>query len=671
MEVSVIGRVNNLNLPLTKGILPVFEAVINSIQSCIDLTDNKIELHILRNSGQQELIDDEALLPDITGFMIVDNGPGFTEDNYLSFTTSDSTKKVEIGGKGVGRFLWLKAFEGADIESTYRENGRTFHRHFSFIMKGNGIDNHSIEDLIEKSLETVVVLERLKGKYLKYMPKKVSSIAQRLFDYCLSYYISGKEPNVYVIDDYSGESISLLGIYKSQIVGNANELPFMIGDANFKLTLIRYPTSSETTHKIVYCAHMREVKSENLADQIPLMCKRLSDETGSEYVVYAYITSEWLDSMVNSERTSFSFESEDESQEPEFDGMITLMAIRRAAIPLIRVNVDAALSTIKKDHIARISTLVKENIPEYRSVLKYCSESVYNISPALTNDKIELELHKIQQQMERDAKQKSKELIAKEPKNEEEEAEYYINYERMAEELSDLGKDKLVQYVIHRKSIIRLFENRLKKKDNGDYPLEEAIHQLIIPMKTTSDDTEYNKQNLWMIDEKLAYHYYLASDMRMKKGKKGDAARRPDVMIFDKPIAFTDDSQPYSSVVIIEFKRPQRDDYTESDNPIIQVQDYIRIIRRGEAQDRDGRPIVINDTSKFFVYIICDITKKLDELAENQAAIKSPDNMGYFWFNPYLKAYFEIVPFEKLLADAKKRNRILFDKLGLPNALED
>ena len=43
------------------------------------------------------------------------------------------------------------------------------------------------------------------------------------------------------------------------------------------------------------------------------------------------------------------------------------------------------------------------------------------------------------------------------------------------------------------------------------------FYQLIFPMTKTSDDIDYLQHNLWIIDEKLAYHHYLASDMKIKK----------------------------------------------------------------------------------------------------------------------------------------------------------
>ncbi len=45
--------------------------------------------------------------------------------------------------------------------------------------------------------------------------------------------------------------------------------------------------------------------------------------------------------------------------------------------------------------------------------------------------------------------------------------------------------------------------------------------------------------------------------------------------------------------------------------------------------------------------------------------IPSPDSQGYFFFNRNLNTFVEIMSFDKLLEDAKKRNAALFDKLHI------
>ena len=41
------------------------------------------------------------------------------------------------------------------------------------------------------------------------------------------------------------------------------------------------------------------------------------------------------------------------------------------------------------------------------------------------------------------------------------------------------------------------------------------------------------------------------------------------------------------------------------------------------------------------------------------------DNEGYFLTLPSGEGYVEIISYDKLLQDAKRRNRVLFEKLGL------
>ena len=314
----------------------------------------------------------------------------------------------------------------------------------------------------------------------------------------------------------------------------------------------------------------------------------------------------------------------------------------------------------------KIQKIINENSPEYRSVLKYCEEDIYKIPPSLNVENTEIELHKIQHRMEIDIRKKNIKLLEKEPSSDKEMDEYVEEYMQMAEKLTNISKDKLSDYVMQRRAIIKLFEARLKRRDDKKYPLEKALHNIIVPLRTSSDEVDYMNQNLWLVDERFTYHNFLASDENIKKGRKKE---RADIMIFNKSLAFTEDLSPYQSIVITEFKRPQRDDYTDADNPISQVLGYIKTILTNKAKDKDGRPIITNDSTRFYVYIICDITPKIENLANQYSATKAPDNMGYFWFNDPYRAYMEIISFDKVLNDSKKRNRILFDKLGLPDKI--
>jgi hypothetical protein len=127
------------------------------------------------------------------------------------------------------------------------------------------------------------------------------------------------------------------------------------------------------------------------------------------------------------------------------------------------------------------------------------------------------------------------------------------------------------------------------------------------------------------------------------------------------------DDAALNSLVIIEFKKPDRTSYKE--DPVDQVYRLIREIKTGHFKDKNGREIKVRaDHIPAYAYVICDTTQAVETIAQNKGMLSTPDNLGYYGYNPALSAYVEIISYTKLLQDAKKRNRILFDKLHLPVA---
>ena len=656
--------------------MPVFEAIINSIQACNSNENCNIDLIINRNLLQKSLSEEVNFSPEIKGFIIKDDGCGFNSENFISFDKSDSTSKINIGGKGIGRFLWLKAFEYVSIDSIFIENNEKKKIKFIFSTKvDDGMSDKTINPVVESSpVITEVRLINIQKKYNKYVPKETKTIAQNLFEHCLPYYINGMKLNICVFDDFNDdEKYNLLNMYNDFVKNNIKKEPLCVKSNNIALYLIKYPTTSEANHRIIYCAHNREVKREKLNNYMPLISQRLKDEQGNDFILMIYVVGKYFDDMVSQERTHFTFDEETEEdiaeygqQEFPIDEFPSLDQIRQSIIPVISSYIDDNIKVLKENHLNKIKNIVNENSPEYRSVLKYCEEDIYKIPPSLNVENTEIELHKIQHRMEIDVRKRNIKLLENEPSTDKEMDEYVEEYTKIAEKLTVISKDKLSNYVMQRRAIIKLFEARLKKRDDNRYPFEKALHNVIVPLRTSSDEIDYLNQNLWLVDERFTYHNFLSSDETIKKGR---ITERADIMIFNKTLAFTEDQSPYQSIVIIEFKRPQRDDYTDADNPVSQVLGYIDTILSNKAKDKDGRPIIINDSTRFYVYIICDITKKIENIANRYSATKAPDGMGYFWFNANYRAYMEIISFDKVLNDTKKRNRVLFEKLGLPDKI--
>lgn len=218
----------------------------------------------------------------------------------------------------------------------------------------------------------------------------------------------------------------------------------------------------------------------------------------------------------------------------------------------------------------------------------------------------------------------------------------------------------------------------LKQQEDGKYQLEDIIHEAIFPMRTTSDEVSAEQTNLWVIDERLAYHFYLASDCEFRhvdpvEVSKGSKRRRTDLLVFqqydnrfDNPTVFADSDRPFDSITIVEFKRPMRDDYKDEDNPIDQVEKYVEMLQDGKVKDKDGQLIRLKEGTPIYAYIVCTITDKLEKLTRRRGFVPTPDGQGFIKFHNTMQVYEEIIDYHKLLKDARRRNEVFFEKLNMP-----
>lgn len=162
MQLDLLGRVENIKLPHSKALSPLYEAIVNSFQAIEDLgnkNNTHITISIVRDHPQSDMKID---LQPITSIIVEDNGIGFNQQNYHSFNTSDSLQKAARGGKGIGRFLWLKAFDSVNVNSIFHDNGKFFNRRFNFMLKGQGSMDDDLVEVQEMPRNTVVSLKEIK-----------------------------------------------------------------------------------------------------------------------------------------------------------------------------------------------------------------------------------------------------------------------------------------------------------------------------------------------------------------------------------------------------------------------------------------------------------------------------------------------------------------------------
>lgn len=656
MEIDIKGKINEKKLAYSNTLLPLYEAIVNSIQAIEEdsaTLPGIIEIDIIRSTQKSLEFEGNEQLPEITDFVIKDNGVGFNETNYESFNYAHSTYKK--GGKGIGRFTWLRAFQKAEIESRYNENGHWNLRKFNFEPTKKGIEKHSLEQVnTTQERYTIVKLKGLKEDYRKWCNSKSEDVALKIIEHTFIYFLNENCPRILLND--SGKQLIVNDLFRLFTNGQVKTKKIKIRDNKFKLYLVKLYNNRKVDNKIHYCANSREVVFDKISSDIPELDNFLVDGENNYFSIAVYAEGDFLDNNVNDERTSINFSK----GEMEFPDQTSQEDLRKAITDYIQTEFEDQIQQLSTVRISKVKEFVSQH-PRYKQLLKYKPEALKKIPSTLSEDKMELEIFKIQQELELDVKKETKSVL-KFIESEQDMADFDEKHKDLYAKIIEVGNAKLSEYVIHRKLVLDLFDKLLKRKAT-----EKAVHGLIFPLQTLSDEIGFEDHNLWILDEKLSYHKYLASDKSFKKIELVDSESkdRPDILIFNRPFAFSNDDKPYESIVIIEFKRPMRDDYSELENPISQINKYAREIIEGEAKDKYDREFDYRINTPIYAYIVCDLTKKLKAFANDAGYKKLPSGDGYFSFNDNYNMYVEILSFDKILKDSKERNRVLFEKLNL------
>ena len=633
--------------------------------------DGRIDIYIKRDTSQKSLDGEPIQSQDIVGFVIKDNGAGFSENNFEAFLTSDTTNKATKGGKGVGRFLWLKAFDRAKIDSMYQgEDDKQYRRYFEFALSEAGVEELTIDVCEEGVYETTVTLDGFKTDYRKHCWKSIDSIGLRIIEHCLESFVLDACPKMMLHDEYEKTIIDLQRKFKKEMCLDSKRQNFQLKGHQFRITHVRLVPGRDQNHLVSFCANDRSVREDDLKSLVPNLENVLTDKTEEQprqFIYAGYISGLFLDERVVPERTRFDMM--DEEPDLDFPDELTWLELLKDVAQKSQdylAPFTKPLGEAKRDWIRQY---VENIAPQYRPLLKHKADSLNKIPANLTNDKLDLELYKVDQEYDAELRVRYQKLLTEGDKGTQQHEEHKQKFEQFLEEWNEAGMSKLARHVAFRKATLAFLDERLGLQENGKYSLEESVHEVIFPLRSTSEDVRPDQMNLWILDEKLAYHSYLASDKQfsqMQDAVEIDSNDRPDIAIFNRPFAFTETESPIGSVVLVEFKRPARDDYSEKDgkNPITQVFDYVKLIKSGKAKDRRGRPLNIPDSIPFYAYIVCDITPTLTKQADYASLTPTPDSRGFFGYHK-MGVYIEVISFDKLVDDARKRNAILFDKLGV------
>ncbi len=665
LKINISNQIRQTKLPKNKPLLPLFEAVTNSLQAISE-----------RGGGHgsvEVILQREKLLPGvpdrrIQNVIIRDDGIGFTDENMDSFNTSFSDLKLRQGGKGIGRFSWLVVFERAEISSTFVDKSGLIRRSFTFHSNYDP-DGVSAKPTTGRGPGTEVRLIGLSESYRKRAPSALDDIALALCEHFLLHFVQQTAVRITLRDEDDPASQIILGDYFASHFSDATQHEFEIDDRKFQLAGLRVKATPSARHRLIFCADGREVKKETLARALPNLPRPLVGSNDERFTYTGVIYGDYLDERVNSARTDFEIEDPGDD-----DGLFTggndisLDDIRAAAIDKVRSDLAPFLEEIRRAKDEAVVAYIQEEAPHYRVLMSERGAAVEQIRPNATKTEIELALHEVLYRKEVELKKLGARVILEADKIEDYET-YANELQRFIEGENQVGLAALGKYVAHRKIMLTLLERALSKAPaDKKYPLEEAVHNLVFPMRSTNEEILYSQQNLWLLDERLSYYSYISSDKPLSQSEviESDSKKRPDIALFDRRFVFGEGQGPISSVVLIEFKRPMRDDYARED-PIDQVVEVIGQIRKGAFLDGNGRPVSIaNKDVPCFAYLVCDLTQSLRAKLEKLDYYEHPDGQGFFDFHKGMRAYIEVISYNKLLSDAKKRNRVLFDRLNFP-----
>lgn len=250
---------------------------------------------------------------------------------------------------------------------------------------------------------------------------------------------------------------------------------------------------------------------------------------------------------------------------------------------------------------------------------------------------------------------------------------FFSAIESAGRALEETERLSLAEYVVRRKVVLDFISLLLHKvrDDNRSsaYQREDVLHSFICPLRVSTSGGRRKiepatSHDLWIVDERLSFAQYFSSDVEFSAlSEISSSDDRPDLLVFDyvHGLRQTDDS---SRVLLIEFKRPGRKDYTNDENPQAQVERYIRELQSGRLSDVRGRPIRLDRNAIFYCFIVADIVGKLDEWTFSWRRTVDGRGRVYRPEDGFLGSI-ELIGWDDLLQDARARNEAFFDKAGI------
>ncbi|MDD3923175.1 MAG: ATP-binding protein [Endomicrobiaceae bacterium] len=636
LKVSVQSILDGLNDSI-HFLQPLYEAIVNSIES------ESTNINIIFTKDQT--LDEEDYKPKVTGFTIIDNGVGFTEDNRNSFTEYLSKYKSQLGCKGIGRFTWLKVFKDIKIESFTKTEKINIDFNESFSEGSVQVTPYNEEDS-----KTTITLFGVTGRYYNKGKDLRANADLKEIKYAIekhlmvNFFLWKKEKNksfriVLKIDNaeevIDSDNIIQLNQEEFSVKEEINNT-----DVNFDL-YYNFIDDKKNRHTLFYCADGRTVM------QFPedIRFKNFKDGSSSMFL----LTSKYFDERINDVRNEFTFDFKENN--PNLTN----------PLPMPKINIELK-NKVDSILIKRYPNLKDENkniidtcIDENPHLAKYIRKADIGLIP----DKQAL-LKKATSEFRAEKEKVKNAFVKMLSSNEIDTNEFQENISQ----LNDICNRELAQYFYYRQNVINAL-NKLNKEKNKT---EKLLHNLFMTMgsmsdKTGAESTVYNT-NIWLLDDKYMSYTKMFSDVKIKTIKenivrnedgKGSSLKEPDLTIF------YNDSMNKKDVVMVEIKAVG----TTTDKKMVSITEINRNL--GAIAEE------IDDIKTLYGYIITQLDDKTKKELRSQQGVFELFAVGnepiFYYYNGNIKdkhgttkpCHVYILSTETLYQDANARNKVFLD----------
>jgi hypothetical protein len=473
---NLVKRIERLPKPtnVAGALQPLFEAVSNAVHS----TQARFLDNVARDGRVIVTVSTDRKKDDVWA-TVEDNGLGLDENNWDAFTTTDTDNKMQIGGKGVGRLLWLDCFEHIEISSVFKSAEAYKRRTFRFVLAlEDQIKELKIEDAMEATGSSFHV--RFNGlrsnEYQDKFPGRGNFVFQHLTSHFLPTFIGRRCPQitVHVGDDTRDYPSAIDDIVHRREPERVLET---VEYGRLKLTLMECDKIASADlkgfHFVHFIAHDRTVHSQNIDGKLGL---KYFGEDGDR-VLHAILTGEFLDRNVNQERTAFLFD----------DATIERI-INEVCFEHIERFLEEPLAKLKGEQRTKIEDIAAT----YPSVAFGDTDELQQKVPSGELKEDAIYGHLARERYRRDERQaeKIRTVLTRLKTGTADINSFTAAIADAGKAIEEAEQRSLTEYIVRRKVVLDFIEILLEKvrDDTRDsaYQREDILHSFICPLRVST-----------------------------------------------------------------------------------------------------------------------------------------------------------------------------------------